>query len=56
MNGIKKTSLIKNKFNDSWLSCRIEEKVPQEADLDMEMEEQKETDLEMIFEDEVVTI
>ena len=46
---------MKNKFFDNKPSLKIEEKVPQEVDLDMEIEEEKETvDFEMKFEEETV--
>lgn len=48
MIGIKKTSSIKNKFFDNKTATRIEEKIPHDIDLEMEIEEEKETvDYEM---------
>jgi hypothetical protein len=56
MIGIKKTSSIKNKFFDNKPTTRLEEKIPQEVDFEMECEEEKDVDFEMKFEEETVTI
>lgn len=59
MVGIKKTSIIKNKFFDNKPSAKIDEKIPlEDVDLDMEIEEEKEDiwDFEMKFEEETITV
>ena len=48
---------MKNKFFDNKPATKLEEKVPQEIDLEMDCEEEKETvDFEMRFEEECPTV
>jgi hypothetical protein len=46
--GVKKSSTIKNKFFDNKAALKIEEKLPQDVEMDVEYEEEKdEKDFEM---------
>jgi len=57
MGGIKKTTSMKNKFFDNKPITKIEEKIPQDVDLEMECEEEKEAiDFEMRFEEDTTSM
>lgn len=57
MVGIKKTSSIKNKFFDNKPTTWIEEKIHLDADLEMDIEEEKECmDVDMKFDEEIISV